>query len=103
MPDPIRVKITRNELSVQEPDQTIISSIELVNALVVEPADAWQSLAATFGVVVSTDNVRVTEDGRITIRNATVTKQVKDLLDSPGGAVGGCIGFLCVNYKCAEV
>jgi hypothetical protein len=99
MADPIQVVITKSDLSVQEPNTTIIDSIELVNALVVEPADAWQSIAAAFSSV-NTDNVRITADGKMIILDEQFTALVKQFLAEPGGAAGGCIPFLCANYKC---
>ncbi|WP_030171350.1 hypothetical protein [Streptomyces sp. NRRL S-813] len=102
MSNPIKVHVTANDMSVEEPDKAIINSIELVNALVVEPGDAWQSLAAAFGCMVSTDHVRVSEEGRIIIRDQEVANKVKQILAEPiGGAASNNVS-LCLNYHCLD-
>lgn len=100
MSDPIEVKVNSNDMSVEEPDQTIIHSIELLNALVVEPAEAWQLIATSFGLAVSTDDVSITEDGRIHIRNKDLTAKAKQILAGIGGASGNGV---CGNISCAEM
>ncbi|MGW3361024.1 hypothetical protein ACWDFL_37545 [Streptomyces bungoensis] len=103
MGDPIKVGMKLGDIQVEEPDKAVLKSNELVNGLVVAPANAWQVMANSLGLVVDPDNIRVSEDGHIIITDREVAEKVKEILSSPGGAEANVLG--CANvYKCgAEV
>jgi hypothetical protein len=101
MSEPIVIAVELGDLSVEAPDKAFIASNELLNALVREPAEAWQALAAAFGHIVSTDSLSVGEDGRIAIRDKEVFAKVKDVIGNPIGADGNLLA-LCINVICAD-
>ncbi len=98
MAEPIKVAVKNSDFTIKEPSTTVISSVELVNALVVESADAWQSIADSF-CAVNTDAVRVRADGKIVIDDAKFTRLVKQFLAAPGGAGSNTVS-ICANCHC---
>ncbi|SEB29138.1 hypothetical protein [Rhodococcus koreensis] len=98
---PIKVEVKPADISVQEPDKTVIDSLQLVNAFIVQSVDTWQRLAASF-TVVPTDAVRVTADGKVVIADAEFTSLVKEFLANPAGGASTNVSVVCANGSCPE-
>lgn len=100
MSDAIQVRVTANDMEVQD-GKAIINSNELVNALIVEPASAWQLIATSYGLTISTDNVRVREDGRIIISDREFANKVQHVIEESAKEGRASSNCSCTNYYCA--
>lgn len=103
MPEKIKIRVKKSNISQPAKDQTTISHLPLVNGLVAAPIETWQ-LVATIFAPVNPEHVEIDEAGRVVIRDANFAAAVKRLLDSPAlqDVTEGNVGCANVLAKCAE-
>ena len=94
-PEEHPIRINPEDISQPTDDETIIASLPLLNALVVEPGDAWQFLATSFAPV-PVGSVEVDSSGRIVIRDDQFAAAVKEAL----GEVSKGLNVGCGNWRC---